>query len=149
MSYIQTYYHIVFRTYQSEQTITLDHERELYAVIMEQTNNLGGKVFRIGGMPDHVHIFVSLPSTLSIAQYVQSVKTFTSKWMKATPMFPNFRGWGHEYGAFTYSVRDKETIVNYIRNQKEHHQRVSFADEYRALLREWGVEIKEEYFLKD
>ena len=149
MSYIQTFYHIVFRTYQSEQTITLDHDRELYAVIMEQTTNLGGKIFRIGGMPDHVHIFVSLPSTLSIAQYVQAVKAFTSKWMKANPKFPYFRGWGHEYAAFTYSIRDKEMIVNYIRNQKEHHKRTTFADEYRTLLREWGVDIKEEYFLKD
>ena len=149
MSYIQTFYHFVFRTYRSEQTITLDYDRELYAVIMQQTANLGGIVFRIGGMPDHVHIFVSLPSTLSIAHYVQSVKSFTSKWMKANPKFPYFRGWGHEYAAFTYSVREKEMIVNYIKCQKEHHKQVSFADEYRALLREWGVRIEEEYFLRD
>ena len=69
--------------------------------------------------------------------------------MKANPKFPYFRGWGHEYAAFTYSIRDKEMIVNYIRNQKEHHKRTTFADEYRTLLREWGVDIKEEYFLKD
>ncbi|MBR5689905.1 MAG: transposase, partial [Prevotella sp.] len=72
MSYIQSIYHIIFRTYKSEQTISAEHERELYAVIMEQTNNLHGKIYRIGGMPDHVHILVSLPATTSLAQYVQA-----------------------------------------------------------------------------
>ena len=148
MSYIQNFYHIVFRTYRSERTIPIDHDRELYAVIMEQTVNMRGKVYRIGGMPDHVHIFVSLPSTLSIAQYVQAVKTFTSKWLKANPSFPDFRGWEHEYAALSYSIHDKDKIVNYIKGQKEHHKRVSFAEEYRALLVESGIEIREEYFLK-
>ena len=149
MSYIQSFYHIVFRTYCSEPTITIEHDRELYAVIMEQTNNLHGKIYRIGGMPDHVHIFVSLPATISLAKYVQDVKTFTSKWLKANPLFPYFRGWGHEYAALSYSIHDKEKIVNYIKGQKEHHKRVSFAEECRALLAECGIAIREEYFLKD
>ena len=149
MSYIQSIYHIVFRTYKSEQTISAEHERELYAVIMEQTNNLHGKIYRIGGMPDHVHILVSLPATTSLAQYVQAVKTFTSKWLKANPAFPYFCGWGHEYAALSYSIHDKDKIVNYIKDQKEHHKRVSFADEYRALLVDCGIAIREEYFLKD
>lgn len=149
MSYIQSFYHIVFRTYRSEQTISLEHDRELYAIIMEQTNNMHGKIYRIGGMPDHVHIFVSLPATISVAQYVQAVKTFTSKWLKTHPDFPHFDGWAHEYAAFSYNIHDKDKIVNYIKGQKEHHKRVSFAEEYRALLEETGLAIKEEYFLKD
>lgn len=149
MSYIQSFYHIVFRTYRSEQTIAIEHDRELYAVIMEQTNNLHGKIYRIGGMPDHVHIFVSLPATISVAQYVQAVKTFTSKWFKANPAFLHFSGWAHEYAAFSYSIHDKDRIVNYIKGQKEHHKRVSFEEEYSALLEESGLVIREEYFLKD
>ena len=149
MSYIQSIYHIVFRTYRSEQTISINHDRELYAVIMQQTEGLHGKIYRIGGMPDHVHILVSIPATLSIAQYVQAVKTFTSKWMKANPAFPYWNGWGHEYAAISYGVRDRDMIVNYIKNQKEHHRRVTFQEEYRAFLVENGLEIREEYFLKD
>ena len=146
MSYIQSFYHIVFRTYRSEQTIVIEHDRELYAVIMEQTNSLHGKIYRIGGMPDHVHIFVSLPATISVAQYVQAVKTFTSKWLKANPAFPHFSGWAHEYAAFSYSIHDKDRIVNYIKGQKEHHKRVSFEEEYRALLEESGLVIR--YYVK-
>ena len=149
MSYVQTFYHIIFRTYRSERTISPDHERELYAVVMEQTHSLGGKILRVGGMPDHVHIFTSLPTSISVAQYVQAVKVFTSKLLKVNPDFPNFKGWGREYAVFTYGIRDKDMIVNYIKNQKEHHKTVDFREELRTILIECGVEFNEEYFLKD
>ena len=149
MSYIQSIYHIVFRTYRSERTINELHERELYAVIMEQTKGMQGRLIRIGGMPDHLHLLVSLPATMSVSQYVQAVKTFTSRWLRANPLFPYWNGWGREYAAISYNVRDKEMIANYIKGQKEHHRVVSFADEFRRILTENGVVIREEYFLAD
>ena len=149
MSYTQSIYHIVFRTYKSEPSISPDHEKELYAVIMKQTETLRAKLFRIGGMPDHIHLLVSLPSDLSIAKYVQAVKTFSSKWLHKSPAFSQWNGWGREYAAISYGIREKEMIVNYIRNQKEHHKNISFAEEYRSFLIENGITIKEEFFLKD
>ena len=149
MSYTQSLYHIVFRTYHSEPTILVNHERELYAIIMKQTENLRAKLIRIGGMPDHLHILVSLPADLTPAKYVQAVKTFTSKWLRENPSFPSWNGWSKEYAAISYGIRDKDMIANYIRNQKEHHKKVNFADEYRAFLVENFIPIREEYFLKD
>ena len=140
---------MVFRTYRSEQTIDAEHERELYAIIMKQTDTLKAKLIRIGGMPDHIHLLVSFPSDLSPAKYAQAIKTFTSKWLRESPNFPNWNGWGKEYAAISYNMRDKEMIVNYIQNQKEHHRQVGFEEEYRAFLIENGIAIKEEYFLKD
>lgn len=149
MSYIQSIYHIVFRTYRSEPTINSVSERDLYAVIMKQTDSLGAKLIRIGGMPDHLHLLVSLPASVSVASYVQDVKTFTSRWLKGNSSFPNWNGWGKEYAAISYSVRDKDMIINYIRKQKDHHKNVTFADEYRQFLIDNGIEIREEYFLRD
>ena len=149
MSYTTSYYHIVFRTYRSEPTIAADHERDLYAYLYGIAKNLRCQTYRIGGMPDHVHLFVSLPPTLPLAEFVQRLKTDSSKWMKANPDFPHFRGWGHEYAGFSYSLRDKEMIVGYIMRQKEHHWRVSFAEELRAFLEENGIAVDERYFLKD
>jgi len=63
--------------------------------------------------------------------------------------FPDFEGWAVSFGAFTYNLNDKQKIVNYIMNQKEHHKTVSFDNEYRQLLIENGIEIDEQYFLKD
>lgn len=149
MSYTTSYYHIVFHTYHSEPTICVENERELYAYIYGIAKNLSCQTYRIGGMPDHVHIFVSLPSDLSLSDFVQRVKTNTSKWMKGNPLFPHFRGWGREYAGFSYSFRDKDMIVAYIVGQKEHHKKVSFEAEYRAFLVENGIDIDERFFQKD
>lgn len=149
MSYTESFYHIVFRTYRSEKTIPVEHERELYAYIYGIARNIHCQTYRIGGMPDHIHIFVSLPSTLSLASFVQRVKTYSSKWLKTNCDFPDFRGWGHEYAGFSYSFRDKDMVVGYIMRQKEHHKTISFAEEYRAFVEENGIIVDERYFLRD
>ena len=149
MSYTQTFYHIVLRTHRSIPAIVEEHERELYSYMLGFINNIGGRLYRIGGMPDHVHLFVSLPATLAMSKFVQEIKVSTSKWLKANPHFPLFDGWSKEYAGFSYSLRDRDKIVRYIAKQKEHHRSKVFAEEYREFLIENGVEIKEEYFLKD
>ena len=149
MSYTTSYYHIVFRTYRSEKTIPIEHDRELYAYIYGIAKNLRCQIYRIGGMPDHIHIFASLPSSLSIATFVQRIKTESSKWLKTNPDFPQFCGWGREYAAFSYSIRDKDMIIGYIMKQKEHHRAQTFAEEYRAFIVKNGITIDERYFLSD
>ena len=149
MSYTQTFYHIVLRTHHSIPAIVEDHERELYSYILGFINNKGARLYRIGSMPDHVHLFVSLPATLSMSKFVQELKIATSKWLKANPHFPLFDGWTKEYAGFSYNLRDKDKIVRYIAKQKEHHRSKTFAKEYRQFLVDNGVEIKEEYFLRD
>ena len=149
MSYTQTFYHIVLRTHRSIPAIVEEHERELYSYMLGFINNIGGRLYRIGGMPDHVHLFVSLPATLAMSKFVQELKVSTSKWLKANPHFPIFDGWSKEYAGFSYSLRDRDKIVGYIAKQKEHHRSKTFPKEYREFLTENGVEIKEEDFLKD
>jgi REP element-mobilizing transposase RayT len=149
MSYTTTYYHIVFRTYRSEPTISTDHERELYAYIYGIAKNLSCQTYRIGGMPDHVHIFVSLPASMSVAEFVQRVKTSSSKWMKGNSSFPNFRGWSHEYAGFSYGLHDKDMIVGYIMRQKEHHRKVTFAEEYKQFLQAYNTKYDERYLEND
>ena len=149
MSYTTSYYHIVFRTYRSEQTICEEYERELYAYIYGIAKKLNCQTYRIGGMPDHIHIFVSLPSTMSLSAFVQRVKSETSKWLKVNPHFPHFRGWTHEYAGFSYSLRDKDMILGYIMRQKEHHKKVEFPTEYRSFIEANGGQIDEDYFLRD
>lgn len=62
-------------------------------------------------------------------------------------MFPDFEGWQDGYGAFTYSIRERDMIINYIKKQKEHHQQESFYDEYKRLLTENEIEFDEKYLL--
>lgn len=108
MSYISSHYHIVFRTYRSELSIPEKHERDLYAYIYGVARNLQCQIHRIGGMPDHIHIFASLPATLSLSSFVQQIKANSSRWLKSNSHFPIFRGWGHEYAGISYNLRDRD-----------------------------------------
>ena len=81
MSYTSTMYHIIVRTHSSERTISEEHERDLYAYVMGIVDEVGGKLYRIGGMPDHIHIFLSLPANLSMSDLVQRMKTATRTWL--------------------------------------------------------------------
>lgn len=148
MSYTNLVYHIVSRTYRSEPTIIEENERELYAYIMGTVNNLKGKLYRIGGMPDHIHMLVSVPPTMALSGFMRRVKRSSSEWLITNTHFPSFAGWGQSYAAFTYSRADIPAVKNYIINQKNHHRAVTLESELRDLMTREGVKI-DEYFLKD
>ena len=78
MSYTNLIYHIVFSTYRRKPTIVEEHERELYAYINGFINNLDGKLYRVGGMPDHLHILVSIPPQISVSEFVRRIKFSTN-----------------------------------------------------------------------
>jgi REP element-mobilizing transposase RayT len=110
--------------------------------------NAGGHLFRIGGMPDHIHLVVDIPSRVSLADFVKQIKQGSSNWLASNPDFANWRHWEEGYGAFTYAYKDLPHVVEYVKNQKIHHQKVSFADEYRALLDEYGIKYDERFMLR-
>lgn len=103
-------------------------------------------MYRINGMEDHIHILCDLNPTIALADLIRDLKTTTSIWMKKSDKFPSFRGWSDGYAAMTYSWRDKDRIVEYIRGQQEHHKKRSFEEELRTLLTEQGIEIDMKYF---
>jgi len=149
MSYTQLMYHIVIRTKYSTPSIPNEHSEELYRYIWGFIKNKKSYLYRVNGMPDHIHILVGLHSTLSLADFVRDLKTSTNSWLKSNGNFPEFRAWGEKYGAFTVFYQGKEGIIEYIKNQRKHHQDESFTDEYRRLINESGIEIDEQYFLDD
>ena len=149
MSYTNLVYHIVFRTHRSLPAIDEQHERELYAYIHGYIMKHKAKLYRIGGMPDHIHMLVSIPPDIAVSEFVRGLKYATSAWLKQNPLFPLFSGWGEGYAAFTYSKEQIPVVKQYIINQKEHHRKTTFAEEYRLFILENGGEINEKYFLKD
>ena len=98
-------------------------------------------------MEDHIHIMSDLHPSVCLSDYVKHIKVSTSLWMKESGKFPAFEGWQEGYGAFTYSVKEKETVINYIKNQKEHHKSENFYDEFKRLLIENEIEFDERYLL--
>jgi putative transposase len=144
-SYRQILYHIVFCTYKHKNTLPEEHHEELYKYIWAIIKNRNCILYRINGAENHIHILSDLHPKLCLADYIKEIKTTSNRWMKETGKFPDFEHWAENSCAVTYSLKDKEMIMNYIRNQKEHHTTVSFEDEYRKLLEENGIEWNEKY----
>jgi REP element-mobilizing transposase RayT len=144
-SYRQILYHIVFCTYNRQNTIPLQHQEALYKYIRGVIKNRKGFLHRINGTENHVHILSDLHPTTALSDYIKEIKTSSNRWMKETGNYPEFTSWAEGSCALTYAYRDKDNIKNYIKNQKEHHQVVKFEDEYRSLLREFGIEPDERY----
>jgi len=149
MSYTKLLYHIVFRTKYGKNTIPEQHEKELYAYILGIVNNKKSKLYRIGGTENHLHLLIDIHPTFALSDFMRELKEHSSKWLAQNPNFPDFEGWAVSFAGFTYNLSDKQMIINYIKNQKEHHKTVSFEEEYRCFLVENGIEIDEKYFLKD
>lgn len=147
MSHRQIFYQIVFGTKDREATLMEEHCEELYKYIWGVIKNNNCKLYRINGMEDHIHIFSDLHPSVSLADYIKSIKVSSSIWMKENGKFSKFKNWQESYGAFTYSIEQKDVIINYVKNQKEHHKKESFYEEYKRMLIENAIEFDEKYLL--
>ena len=145
MSYTQIYYQIVFRTKYNIKAIPEEHCQELYKYMWGIIESTKSKLYRINGVADHIHIFCDLHPSIALADFVKRVKTGSSLWMKQTTYFPLFKGWVEGYGAFTYSIRERDMIINYVKKQKRHHNVETSGDEFKRLLMENGIEFDETY----
>ncbi len=146
MAYTKLIYHIVLRTQHSVPAIVEAYERDLYMYIYGFCKNHQCVLYRINGMPDHIHLLVGLHPTIAVASFVHDLKLATNTYMTTNrEKFPQFVKWSDGYCALTYSDKEKETVIQYIINQKEHHRKTSVREELLELLREAGVDFDERY----
>jgi REP element-mobilizing transposase RayT len=146
-TYTQIIYHIVFATKNRERVLTRPRREDLFRYVWGIVKNHDSHLFRINGVEDHIHILTSLHPTVTLADLVKAVKTGSSKWIKEENVFPQFSHWQEGYGAFTHSIREKDPLIKYIKNQEAHHRGMDFLDEYRKLLKDADVEFDEKYLL--
>ena len=104
-------------------------------------------MYRINGMEDHIHIMSDLHPSLCLADFIKDIKVSSNLHMKHSGNFPAFEGWQDGYGAFTCSIREKDTIINYIKGQKEHHKKENFYDEFKRLPGENEIVFDEKFLL--
>ena len=140
MSATISLFHIVINTLDREMTIPDETSEHLYRYITAIVKNKDCKVFRINGIGNHVHLLVGLSAAVALGDLVRDIKQGSSKWAKQQVYFPRFRGWGKEYGAFSCCIRDKDAIINYIKNQRVHHGTKTFEQEYRDMIERSGLE---------
>jgi REP element-mobilizing transposase RayT len=149
MSYHQTLYHIVFRTKYSEKSIKQEYAAHLYKYIWGIIKNKKCVLYRINGMEDHIHILSDLHPSVALADYIKDIKVASSKWMKESGYFPDFKGWGIKYCALTYSYKERDVVIRYIKNQQEHHKEENFQNEIQRIFKEHGIDRNEKWFWVD
>ncbi len=137
--------HLVFSTKNREPWLDSDLRPRVFAYLSEIGREMGCEVYRVGGTADHVHMAILLARTLSVADFMKKVKATSSVWIKDHG--PNHAGfsWQAGYGAFSLGVSQLPALTGYIDRQEEHHRVKGFQEEYREMLRKYGVEFDERY----
>ena len=143
----KVYVHIVFSTKHRKPWLK---EKNLQDELCAYTgtilrDNVDSPAVVINGVEDHLHALIQLSRKFAIMKVLQEMKVETSKWLKQQPGVGHEFAWQGGYGAFSVSESNVEQVVRYIRNQEEHHKRMTFQDEFRELCRRHGLEVDERY----
>ena len=146
MSWTFCLYHIVICTKNRQPTITEDHCRDLYGYIYGFLKHKNSFVYRINGMPNHIHILVDLHPSTNISDLIRDLKVSSHQFIKAhRDWYPMFVSWESDYYACSESKAELEVIRQYIMNQKEHHKKISFREELLKIAERDGIKINEKY----
>ena len=144
-SLVNNYIHIVFSTKHRAAHIHPPYEQELHAYIGNVCKHLDCPVLIVGGYTNHIHILCMLSPKIPLMTLVQKIKARSSKWMKTKDKdLANFF-WQNGYGAFSVNPREIDIVINYIKNQHEHHRKKDFKKEYRGFLQKYNVAYNEAY----
>ncbi len=137
----------MFSTKNRERTLSKNNRDQLFKYISGLLNNKKCHLYVIGGVEDHIHILTHLHPSVSLSSLVKDIKISSSEYIKQSHLITNFNGWQEGYGAFTYSIKEKQILIDYILNQEQHHFKKTFKNEYFDLLTEHGVLFDEKYLL--
>jgi putative transposase len=141
----QIVYHLVFATKNRERTLLKENREILFKYIWGILKNNECHLYRINGLEEHLHIITSLHPSLALADLIKDIKLASSKMIKSENLFPHFNGWQDGYGAFTYQYSVIDYLIEYVKNQEEHHKKENFIDEYKKLLKEFGIDFEDRY----
>jgi putative transposase len=143
-THLSLHYHLIFSTKHRCTWIKESWEARLHTYLGGTLRGLGGVAESIGGDADHVHILASLKAIHCLADIMRELKSSSSHWVHEAIGINGF-AWQDGYGAFTVGTSELEWIKRYIREQKDHHRKKTFQEEYLELLRQSGVDFDERY----
>jgi REP element-mobilizing transposase RayT len=148
-TYTQLYIHCVFALKYRKATIQPVWEERLHKYITGTLQNNGHKLLAINSMPDHLHFFVGLDPKQSISDMMRLVKGDSSEFINKQRFTDSKFQWQDGYGAFSNSRSQIDCVVKYIMNQKQHHSKKTFREEYLEILKDYAVEFDEKYIFHD
>jgi len=144
-TYTQFYVHIVFSPKNREALIKQELKNEIEKYITGIVQKYNHRMLAISCMPDHVHIFIGYNVNHLIPNLVEEIKTSSNEWIKMNKLSKYKFDWQKGYGAFSHSRSQIDTVIQYIMNQDQHHQKRSFKEEYLEILKKNDVKYQDEY----
>ncbi|MFT3932397.1 MAG: IS200/IS605 family transposase [Chitinophagaceae bacterium] len=147
-TFSQIYIQVVFAVKGRQNLILPGFEEELFKYIAGIVTNKGQKSLAVNGMADHVHVLVGLKPSICIADLVRDIKNNSSNFINKKGVLNNPFNWQEGYGAFSYAESNYGKVIDYIKNQKEHHQKISFREEYVSFLKKFNVQYDEKYLFE-
>jgi REP element-mobilizing transposase RayT len=148
-SYTKIQLHIVFAVKFRKALIAHSWEEELYKYITGAVQQRGHKMLAINGMPDHIHFAIGFKPTEDLSSMMREIKKSTTEFINSKFIRGNQFRWQEGYAAFSYAESDIQNVVNYILNQKEHHRKKTFREEYLKFLKEYDIEFEEKYLFEE
>jgi REP element-mobilizing transposase RayT len=147
-TFSQIYIQVVFAVKGRDCLIHPNWEEELYKYITGIVRNKEQKLLAINGMPDHIHLLIGMKPSCCLSDLVREIKKSSNEFIREK-QFTKFKfQWQEGYGAFSYSHSALDNVIAYINNQKEHHKKQTFRDEYRDFLKKFQIEFKDEYLFE-
>ncbi|MCK8602203.1 IS200/IS605 family transposase [Desulfoferrobacter suflitae] len=138
-------YHVVFSTKERQKIILPDIKTDLYGYLGGVIRGEKGRLLKIGGTEDHVHILASFHPALSVSDMLRRMKGNTSRWLNENRSLAFRFSWQRGYGAFSVSESMVDVVSKYIDNQELHHKKMTFQEEFLALLSKHNVQYDERY----
>ncbi|MCE9538611.1 MAG: IS200/IS605 family transposase [Bacteroidetes bacterium] len=147
-TYSQIYIQIVFAVKNRNALIAGNWEERLYKYITGIVQGDGQKMLSINGMPDHIHFLIGMKPTCCLSDLVREIKKSSNTFIKENKFSPYSFNWQEGYGAFSYSHSQLDNVIGYIQNQKTHHKKKTFKEEYLEFLLNFNIEFKNEYLFE-
>lgn len=144
-TYSQIYIQIIFAVKYRDAVIHGSWEDKLYKYITGIVQNTGNKMLAINGMPDHIHFVIGYNMNTKIPDLVREIKKASNKFIREQQFVCSNFQWQEGYGAFSYSKSHLDAVIKYVQNQKKHHAKRTFRDEYLDLLNKYEIDYSEEY----
>ena len=144
-TYTQLYVMIIFAVKGRQNVIQEKHEVEIHKYLASIVRTHTQKLICLNGGKDHIHILASIKPDIALSDLIRAIKSNSSKWINTKKWYLGKFHWQKGYAAFSYSYQQLDDLIFYIEHQKEHHQKISFQEEYIQLLKDFGIEYNDRY----
>ncbi len=147
-TFSQVYMQYVFAVKGRENLIRPGFETEVYKYIAGIVSGKDQKPLAVNGMPDHLHVLVGLKPAMRISDLIRDIKNNSSNFINEKGWLKQKFSWQEGYGVFSYSESNFGKVIDYIKNQKKHHEKRNFRQEYLLLLKKFNIPFEEKYLFE-